>query len=192
MEGQCGVEDVRMKLRLAVGAFLVAAAVALTACSSVPNAPSAVGEGYPGTCLPAEFSWPTDFLEGLAGESSAVGGSIVGLRLEYVDSRWMWRLRSFETEHDVFGEPADDPSVGKESTVDVRTLQLLATHQVELTEAEMQVGGRGAYEAAQLSGEVWPSPLIIEMTRVIEGQAAVWRITTCDTETNEYYVMTVP
>lgn len=181
-----------MKLRLSVGASIVAAAVALTACSTVPDAPSAVGEGYPGTCMPAEFSWPTDFLESLPGESSAVGGSIVGLRLEYIDSRWIWRLRSVDTEHDVFGEPADDPSIGKESIVDVRTLEVLASHQVELAEAEQQMGGRGAYEAAQLSGEVWPSPLIIEMTRVIEGEAPVWRITTCDTGTNEHSVMVLP
>jgi hypothetical protein len=179
------------KLRVLVGAFGVAGAVALTGCSTVPEAPDAVGEDYPGTCLPGELSWPTDFLESLPGESDAVGGSIVGLRLEYLDSAWVWRLRSVDTESDAFGEAADDPALGRESIVDVRTLELLATHQTALTDAEQQSGATGAYEAAQLSGETWPTPLIIEMTRVMEGSAPAWRITTCDTETNEHSVITL-
>jgi hypothetical protein len=47
------------------------------------------------------------------------------------------------------------------------------------------------YEAARLSGEQWPSPLIIEMARVEESGSPAWRITTCDTETNEQSVMTL-
>jgi hypothetical protein len=141
--------------------------------------------------MPPELSWPTDFLESLPSESSAVGGSIVGLRLEYVDSRWAWRLRSIDTAHDAFGENVDDPSFGKESLVDVRTLETLASQQTQLTEAEQQMTGSGAYGAAHLSGEQWPSPLIIEMTRVMDDGAARWRITTCDTATNEQSVITV-
>ncbi|MFG6504536.1 hypothetical protein [Microbacterium sp. P05] len=60
-----------------------------------------------------------------------------------------------------------------------------------LTEAEQEVGGHGAYAAAQLSGETWPSPLIVEMVRVMEGETAAWRITTCDTATNELSTMTL-
>ena len=141
--------------------------------------------------MPSEFLWPTDFLESLPGESAAVGGTIVGLRLEYVDDEWVWRLRSAATKHDMFGERVDDPSFGKESLVDVRTLEPLATEDVELTAAEQQEVGAGVYEAAQRSGELWPSPLIIEMARVMESGAPVWRITTCDTETNEQSVMTL-
>lgn len=139
--------------------------------------------------MPPEFSWPTDFLESLPGESPAVGGSIVGLRLEYVDAHWVWRLRSVDTKYDTFGEQREDPSFGRESLVDVRTMETIATHQVELTEAEQEMSGMGVYEAAQRSGEQWPSPLIIEMARVIEDEAAVWRITICDTETNVHSVM---
>lgn len=141
--------------------------------------------------MPTEFSWPTDFLESLPGESSAVGGSIVGLRLEYVDSEWMWRLRSVDTKYDMFGERVEDPSFGKESLVDVRTLETLASHTVELTDAEQQPTGSSIYEAARLSGERRPTPLIIEMARVTEGGAPAWRVTTCDTETNEHSVTTV-
>jgi hypothetical protein len=177
---------------LYIGAIILVAAVSCAGCSTVPSAPDAVGENYPGTCMPAEFSWPTDFLESLPGESSAVGGSIVGLRPEYVDSGWVWRLRSVDAKYDVFGEHVDDASFGKESLVDVRTMETLATHQVELTDAEQQLTGSGAYAAAQLSGEQWPSPLIIEMSRVMENGAPVWRITTCDTETNEQSVTTLP
>ena len=176
---------------LCIGAIILAATSSFVGCSTVPVPPDAVGDDYPGTCMPPEFSWPTDFLDSLPGESSAVGGSIVGLRLEYVNSDWVWRLRSVDTKSDMFGEQRDDPSFGKESLVDVRTMETLATHQVELTEAEQQVLGVGAYEAAQLSGEQWPSPLIIELARVIEGDAAVWRITTCNTATNEQSVLTV-
>lgn len=141
--------------------------------------------------MPAEFSWPTDFLESLPGESSAIGGSIVGLRLEYVDSEWMWRLRSVDTKYDMFGERVEDPSFGKESLVDVRTMETLASHAVELTDAEQQSAGTSIYEAAQRSGEQWPSPLIIEIARVVDGGAPVWRVTTCNTETNEHSVMIV-
>ncbi|MFE1665100.1 hypothetical protein [Microbacterium sp. P02] len=181
-----------MRRRASAGLLVVAAAVTLTGCATVPDAPDAVGQDYPGTCMPAELSWPTDFLESLPGESPVLGGSVVGLRLEYIDSSWIWRIRSVDNARDAFGEQAEDPSHGKESIVDVRTLEPLASHEVELTEAERQTSGAGAYEAAQLSGEVWPSPLIIEMVRVMDGGAPAWRITTCDTKTNEQSVMTIP
>ena len=103
----------------------------------------------------------------------------------------MWRLRSVATKYDIFGERVEDPSFGKESLVDVRTLQPLVTQDVKLTDAETQPVGIGAYEAAHLAGEEWPSPLIIEMARVIEGGAPVWRITTCNTETNEQTLTTL-
>ncbi|MBD3940908.1 hypothetical protein IF188_04220 [Microbacterium sp. NEAU-LLC] len=163
-----------------------------TACSaSVAPPPEAVGDDYPGTCMPPELSWPSDFLESLPGESAAVGGSVVGLRLEYVDSEWMWRIRSADTREDAFGERVDDPSFGRESLVDVRTLEILSTQETELTDAEQQPTGSSAVGAAMSSGEQWPSPLIVEMTRVMEDGTPKWRITTCDTATNEQSVMTL-
>ena len=180
-----------MKRRLCVGSVILAATLTVAGCSTVPDPPATVGENYPGTCMPAEFSWPTDFLDALPGESPAVGGTIVGLRLEYVDSAWVWRLRSVDTKQDGFGERVDDPSYGKESIVDVRTMQVVASHETELTEAEQRMLGTSAFAAAQLSGEQWPSPLIIEMARVMEDGTPTWRITTCDTATNEHSVMTV-
>lgn len=177
--------------RLLAAALTLGAIASIAACSTVAAAPEVVGENYPGTCMPPEFSWPTDFLESLPGESAAVGGAIVGLRLEYVDGAWMWRLRSADTRNDAFGERVDDPGYGKESLVDVRTMEVRATHQVELTEAEQQPGDIGVYDAAQRSGEQWPSPLIIEMARVMDGGKSVWQVTTCDTETNEHSVMTL-
>lgn len=176
--------------RLHIGAIVLAATVLCAGCAAVPGAPEAVGENYPGTCMPAEFSWPTDFLDALPGESSAVGGPIVGLRLEYVDAAWVWRLRSADTASDWLGERVDDPSFGRESLVDVRTMETLATHQVELTAAEQRMReSSSASGAARRSGERWPSPLIIEMVSVMEDGEPVWRITTCDTETNEHSVM---
>ena len=177
--------------RLWIVAIVITTAMACAGCSTVPNPPDAVGDDYPGTCMPPELSWPTDFLESLPGESTAVGGTIVGLRLEYVDDEWVWRLRSVATKYDMFGERVEDPSFGKESLVDIRTLQPLVIQDVKLTDAETQLLGIGALEAAHLSGEEWPSPLIIEMARVMEGGAPVWRITTCNTETNEQTVTTL-
>ncbi len=179
-------------MRRWVAVFLAVATVVMTgACASFPAEPSAVGDDYPGTCLPAELSWPTDFLESLPGESPAVAGSVVGLRLEYLDAQWVWRLRSAATKTDVFGETVDDESFGMESIVDARTLSVVDTQDATLTPAE-QTLDTSAYDAAQQAGEQWPSPLIIEMTRVIDAGVPVWRVTTCDTATNTQTVITVP
>ncbi|PRB14146.1 hypothetical protein [Microbacterium sp. MYb62] len=178
--------------RLRTSALILAGMLACAGCSTaIPRPPEAVGDGFPGTCLPSEVSWPSDFLEALPGESEATGGTIVGLRLEWVDSDFAWRLRSADTREDKFGERVDDPSFGRESLVDVRTLEVIATGETELTEAEQQMNGDSAYSAAQLSGETYPSPLIVEMARVMEDGSPVWRLTLCDTATNELTVTTL-
>ncbi|MFJ2534636.1 hypothetical protein [Microbacterium maritypicum] len=179
-------------VRLRASALLVAGVLACAGCSAaMPSPPAAVGDGFPGTCLPSEVSWPSDFLESLPGESEAIGGTIVGLRLEWVDSDFVWRLRSADTRVDMFGERVDDPAFGRESLVDVRTLEVITTGETELTEAEQQMNGSSAYSAAQLSGEEYPSPLIVEMARVIEDGSPAWRLTMCDTATNEMTVTTL-
>lgn len=184
----------RRDVRVVLGILLAGAIGALTGCSTgagTPAPPQAVGENYPGTCMPPEFTWPTDFLEGLPSESAAVGGSVVGLRLEYLNEQWVWRIRSVSSKTDMWGERVDDPSFGMESIVDVRSFEVLSSGDVELTEAE-QSPGSGAIVAAMASGEQWPSPLIVEMAREIDGGSAVWRITTCDTATNELSEQTMP
>ncbi|WP_218682441.1 hypothetical protein [Microbacterium sp. BF1] len=179
-------------VRLRASALLVAGVLACAGCSAaMPSPPAAVGDGFPGTCLPSEVSWPSDFLESLPGESEAIGGTIVGLRLEWVDSDFVWRLRSADTRVDMFGERVDDPAFGRESLVDVRTLEVITTGETELTEAEQQMNGSSAYSAAQLSGEEYPSPLIVEMARVMEDGSPAWRLTMCDTATNEMTVTTL-
>lgn len=179
-------------VRLRASALLVAGVLACTGCSAtIPSPPAAVGDGFPGTCLPSEVSWPSDFLESLPGESEAIGGTIVGLRLEWVDSDFVWRLRSADTRVDMFGERVYDPAFGRESLVDVRTLEVITTGETELTEAEQQMNGSSAYSAAQLSGEEYPSPLIVEMARVMEDGSPAWRLTMCDTATNEMTVTTL-
>lgn len=179
-------------VRLRASALLVAGVLACAGCSAaMPSPPAAVGDGFPGTCLPSELSWPSDFLESLPGESEAIGGTIVGLRLEWVDSDFVWRLRSADTRVDMFGERVDDPAFGRESLVDVRTLEVITTGETELTEAEQQMNGSSAYSAAQLSGEEYPSPLIVEMARVMEDGSPAWRLTMCDTATNEMTVTTL-
>lgn len=178
--------------RLHASALLLAGVLACAGCSAaMPSPPAAVGDGFPGTCLPSELSWPSDFLESLPGESEAIGGTIVGLRLEWVDSDFVWRLRSADTRVDMFGERVDDPAFGRESLVDLRTLEVITTGETELTEAEQQMNGSSAYSAAQLSGEEYPSPLIVEMARVMEDGSPAWRLTLCDTATNEMTVTTL-
>jgi hypothetical protein len=100
------------RLRLIISAVVVGTAAGCTGCSTVPDAPDAVGDDYPGTGMPSEFFWPTDCLETLPGESYAAGGRIVGRRQENGDSEWVWRLRSADTGYDLFGEQVDDPSLG--------------------------------------------------------------------------------
>lgn len=170
---------------------IVLGLLAITGCASLPPASAEVGANYPGTCLPPEFAWPTDFLESLPGESDAVAGTLVGLRLEYVDERWAWRLRSAATRHDLLGQPVLDPSAGFESLIDVGTHEILASGDVELTAAEQRRDGTSLFEAALDSGERWPSPLIIEIARVADGAGPTWRVTTCDTATNEHTATTI-
>ncbi|WP_217181873.1 hypothetical protein [Streptomyces sp. AC495_CC817] len=176
-----------------VGAVALGAVLALAGCSAtpgMPEPPSTVGENYPGTCTPPQFSWPSDFIESLPGEIDGVG-TIVGLRLEYLDDgSWAWRIRSPADREDLVGERVDDSSAGRDVLVDVQTFEVIASQEVELTDAEQ--GAANAYAAAQASGEAWPSPLIVEMARVNDGGAAVWRLTMCDTATNELSVVTAP
>lgn len=94
-------------VRVVLGILIAGAIGALTGCSTgagTPAPPQAVDENYPGTCMPPEFTWPTDFLEGLPSESAAVSGSVVGLRLEYLNEQWVWRIRSVSSKTDMWGE----------------------------------------------------------------------------------------
>lgn len=184
----------RRRLASTAAAVVVASLLACTGCGSTADERSTpLGEDYPGTCLPGTLSWPTDWLDALYGEDTdVIAGPIVGLRLEYLDSGWAWRVRSHAQKADWFGENIDDPSYGYEALVTVRELKLIRSRDVTLTEAEQQTGGSGAWSAAKASGETWPSPLVIDMTRVIDDGAAVWQVTTCDTATNQFHVQTMP
>lgn len=164
-----------------VGAIGIGLLTGMVGCSGAgfPDVPAEVGEGFPGTCLPSELSWPTDFLESLPGEKPGVG-TVVGLRLVYADDAWMWRVRSPDSREDLFGERVEDPGYGSEVLLDSRTLEVRATREIELTEAEQAAPG-WVLDAALRSGETWPSPLIVDITRVAAG----WQVTTCDTATNE-------
>lgn len=179
-------------MRGLAGASILAGIVGLTSCgASVPDAPDAVGDDYPGGGIPSSVAWPSDWLESIPGESYGFGWPIVGLRLEYVDDQWVWRVRSAEAEKDLFGDVVSDSDHGLESLIDAATLDVIVQHDVELTEAELAADGVGVYWAAQLSGETYPSPRIVELERDIEGGVSVWRITTYDTETGVQSVKTV-
>lgn len=107
----------------------------------------------------------------------------MGLRLEYVADRWVWRVRSLDPGRDIWGDSITEPDRGWEAFYDASTFARLQEHHVTLTDAELADLGVGAYGAAQLSGEVYPSPRLIELKRVAEDGRPTWRITTYDTET---------
>lgn len=164
--------------------IVIVGALFLPACgASFPDAPDSAGEDYPSGGIPVSVAWPSDWLEGFVGEPNSPPGPIVGLRLEYVAERWVWRVRSLDPGRDVFGESITEPDRGREALYDASTLTIVQDHHVTLTDAELADIGVGAYHAAQLSGEVYPSPRLIELERVVDDGQPAWRITTYDTET---------
>ena len=182
----------RRATRILFSAILLVSALSFTACgTSFPNPPASVGEDYPSGGIPVSVAWPSDWLEGFVGESDAVGGSIVGLRLEYVEDRWVWRVRSLDPGHDLLGESVTKPERGRESLIDASTLALMKQHQVTLSEAELAEVEVSYYAAAQRAGETYPSPRLIELQRQIEDGRPVWRVTTYDTDTGVQSTTTV-
>lgn len=177
-------------MRLLGSAVLLAALLGLTACAPpFPEPPDTIGADYPGA-IPVSVAWPSDWLEGVPGESHAAGWPIVGLQLEHVNGRWVWRVRNPDPGRDIFGESITDPDRAREALIDASTLTLVDERHVVLTEAELAGVEMGAYEAAQLSGEVYPSPRLIGLTQKSEDGRTVWEITTYDTETGVVSVTT--
>lgn len=163
-------------------ALLSASLFALAGCASFPAAPSEVGEDYPSTGVPTSVKWPSDWLESLAGESDAVSGPVVGVRLENVGDRWVWRVRStYPGKKDALGESDADSTSGVESLIDATDLTLMQKHDVTLSSAEAAVLNASYYEAVQQSGEEYPGPRLVELKRVVENRQPVWRVTTYDT-----------
>jgi hypothetical protein len=89
------------------------------------------------------------------------------------------------------GESVTEPDRGQEALYDASTLALVQKHHVTLTEAELAEVSVGAYDAAQLSGEVYPGPRLIELERVVEDGRPAWRVTTYDSETGVQSVVTL-
>lgn len=167
------------------GAVLVlaVAVVPLSACAAFPEPPASVGQGYPSAGVPSAVRWPSDWLAGLSGESDAVAGPVVGLRLERLDAQWVWRIRSVDRYHDdLFGERRDDPTRGREALLDATDLDLVRERTVTLTAAEATGSDVSAYDAAQRSGEAWPGPRLVELELRTEDRVPVWRVTTYDTD----------
>ena len=175
-----------------VGVIVVAGALVLSGCApAFPSPPTGVGEDYPDSGIPTGVAWPSDWLEGFVGEPNSPPGPIVGLRLEYVEGQWAWRVRSLDPGRDIWGESVTEPDRGQEALYDASTLARLQEHHVTLTDAELAELDVGAYGAAQLSGEVYPSPRLIELERIVEDGRPAWRITTYDTETGVQSVVTL-
>ncbi|GAA1528379.1 hypothetical protein [Agromyces terreus] len=174
-----------------VSAWVLSLTLFLAGCSSFPESPAVIGADYPSSGIPTDVAWPSDWLEGFYGESDAVGGPIVGLRLEYVDASWVWRIRSLDPGADVLGQRPRESTRGREALVDASSLALVTQHEVELSEAELADPGVGPYEAAQLSGETYPSPRLIGLELTLVDNHPTWSITTYDTETDAVSVTSV-
>ena len=175
-----------------IGAVVLAGALTLTACGTpLREPPGTVGDDYPAYGVPLDVSWPSDWLSGYGSEAGAVGAPIVGLRLEYVDDRWVWRVRTIDPGRDLFGEQVTEPDRGSEAFIDASTREVLKHHFVELTDAELAEVELSAYDAAQLSGEAYPSPRLVELTRQLENGRPVWVVTTLDTENGTFSVLTL-
>ncbi|PZT86208.1 MULTISPECIES: hypothetical protein [unclassified Microbacterium] len=186
-----------------VGAIVIAGTLVLSGCgasfpdapdsadASFPDAPDSVGEEYPTSGVPVSVAWPSDWLEGFFGEANSPPGPLVGLRLEYVDDQWVWRVRSLDPGRDEWGESVTEPDRGQEALYDASTLAVKQKRHVTLTEAELADLGVSAYAAAQLSGEVYPSPRLIELALIMQDGRPAWRITTYDTETGLQSEVTV-
>jgi hypothetical protein len=79
------------------------------------------------------------------------------------------------------GRISDRPRPREEALYDATTLARLREHHVTLAEAELADISISAYDAAQRSGEVYPSPRLIELARVVKDGVPTWRVTTYDT-----------
>ena len=184
--------SMRRTRRLLVSVWALSAALSLGACSaSFPGSPPSIGADYPNSGIPTSVAWPSDWLEGFVGESDAVGGPIVGLRLEYVEDTWMWRIRSLDRGANILGERTKESPRGREALVEARTLELVNQREVELSETELAELSVSYYEAAQLSGETYPSPRLVGLERATGDNRPAWKITTYDTETGAVSVTSV-
>jgi hypothetical protein len=179
-----GVRFMTRRTRGLSSAVVILCTVTLAGCgTSVPGPPEEVGDDYPAGGIPTAVMWPSDWLDGIVGEPNGIGGSIVGLRLEYVQDHWVWRVRSADPGRDLFGEAVTEPERGLESLLDATTLAVVDEHHVTLSDAELAPVDVSYYDAAQLSGETYPSPRLIELQREMGNGRPVWDITTYDTGT---------
>ena len=75
--------------------------------------------------------------------------------------------------------------------VDARTLELVNQRDVELSEAELAELRVSPYQAAQLSGEAYPSPRLVGLELAIVDNRIAWKVTTYDTETDAISVTSI-
>lgn len=178
--------------RRALSGLLLSTLPLLISCSAYPtDAPEQIGEDYPSGGVPTQVAWPSDWLEGFVSESEAVGGTIVGLRLEYQRDRWIWRLTSHDPKLDWTGDRVSDPNRGRESIIDATDLSLLQDRHVQLPEEAMAPIEVGTAEAARLSGETYPTPRLVELELGTAHGAPVWEATLMDLDTGALHRRTV-
>ncbi|MFE6734979.1 hypothetical protein [Microbacterium sp. NPDC057650] len=164
--------------------------LSVTACSAGTSERYGPGDEFPPSGVPVAIAWPSDWLEGTAGEDiPGIGGEIVAIRLEYREGHWMWRVTSADPAYDGLDDGLSDPTRGREALLEADTRELVQEHYVTLTEAELKGAEPGILMAARNSGETWPNPRVIEL-RVVEADGSpVWEATMYDANTREISVI---
>jgi len=185
-----------MMRRAGLPALLLAAGAAvgsLVGCAApFPDSPSEAAANFPAGGIPTQVLWPSDWLEGIAGESEAIGGRIVGLGLEYRDDTWVWRVTSTDPEMDWTGEQVADPLRGREALLDAETLTPLQQRHVSLPESAAVHIDVGTAEAARLSGEIYPDPRLIALELTEESGEPHWEATMMRMETGRIFERSIP
>lgn len=177
------------------GVVLILTAVAsLTACSwsTFPASPETVGADFPEGGIPTAVTWPSDWLDAVIGEpNDGISGEIVDLRLEYHSGAWMWRVTSLDPGRDWLDEMVTEPDRGLESILDATDLSSTQQHHVTLSEDQLADVDVGAYEAARLSGEEYPSPRLVAMELTSVDGLPTWRVTIREQEDGEFSTLEI-
>lgn len=136
-------------VRLRASALLVAGVLACAGCSAaMPSPPAAVGDGFPApACRPKSPGPPTSSSPCPENRRRSAAPSWAFASSGSTPTSCGGCAAPTQV---MFGERVDDPAFGRESLVDVRTLEVITTGETELTEAEQQMNGSSAYSAAQL------------------------------------------
>lgn len=161
-------------------------ALALTGCAST-EAPETVGVAtIPTGGVPTQVFWPSDWLEGLSGEVDGVGGTIVGISLAHQDGQWVWRIQSTDPDRDT-----GDETRGLDAEIDAVDSETVSSRHIRLDDEQLVEHRVSALEAADLSGEAYPSPRLVSLWLTTRNGEPIWTVTLYDNVSAETTDLTI-